>query len=72
MGDEDREKMFAAVDDLVGELLHYGRKEDEDLPRGRIEEMVGASDGALIDEIADRFRAQLCEALGYEVEDDHG
>ena len=28
------------VADLVGELMYYGRKEDEELPRGAIEEAL--------------------------------
>ncbi len=33
-------KIAAAVDDLVGKLLYYDRKEDEDLPQGEIERAV--------------------------------
>ncbi len=37
---ERREFIEAKVTDLVGELLYYGRKGDEDLPVGDIEEAL--------------------------------
>jgi len=37
---EDIKLIENAVEDLVSNLMYYDRKEDEDLPRGKIEEMV--------------------------------
>ncbi len=54
--------ILRTVDDLVGELLYYGRKEDEDLPRGEIEALIAL--GALtVDQIVERFREALEGAL---------
>lgn len=38
--DEYRDLVYGTVCDLVADLLYYDRKEDEDLPRGKIEELV--------------------------------
>jgi len=32
--------ILAAVDDLVTDFLYYSRKEDEDMPRGFIEDAI--------------------------------
>ena len=37
MKEETVKKVQAAVEDLVSELLHYGRKEDEELSRAALE-----------------------------------
>lgn len=66
---ETREHILTTVDDLVGEFLYYGRKEDEDLPRGEIEKAVEA-DVAFADVICARFRAGLLDALGLEESDE--
>ena len=39
-----RQRIQAAVSDMVGDFLYYDRKEDEDLPRGSIEEAVAAGE----------------------------
>ena len=53
-----REVIFGTVEDLVGELLYYGRKEDEDLPRGAIEEAIEKKE-ITVDEI----KALFCSSL---------
>jgi hypothetical protein len=59
---ERRALVFATIDDLVGNFLYYGRKEDEDLPRGVIEKMF--EDGEITtQEIVQRFGNELCAAL---------
>ena len=68
-----RAKMIEdTVADLVASFLYYDRKEDEDLPRGEIEEALLANE-ITIDEIIEMFgnelRAKLSE-LGVEEEDD--
>ncbi len=67
MATATRERILDTVDDLVGEFLYYGRKEDEDLPRGAIEAAVEA-DPTLIDAICARFRTGLAASLGLEEE----
>ena len=53
-----RETILGVVCDLVGALMYYDRKEDEDLPRGAIEEAVEAGEISY-DEIVDAFRNEL-------------
>lgn len=55
-----RDLIFATVSDLVGEFLWDGRKEDEELPRGAIEDAVAAGE-VTVDEIVEAFRAGLTE-----------
>lgn len=57
-----RELILATVGDLVGDLLYYSRREDEDLPRGEIEAAVEAGE-VTVDEMIDRFREKLEEHL---------
>lgn len=65
MSDDDKRSIYyvlGTVDDLVGDFLYYGRKEDEDLPRGEIERLIGK--GSLtVDEIVERFRSALVSEL---------
>lgn len=49
-----KELILMTVEDLIGELLYYGRKEDEDLPRGAIEEALKNGE-ITVDEIAEQF-----------------
>ena len=51
-----------AIDDLVRNLLHYDRKDDEDLPIGSIEKMIRARP-ELANEILARFRLELTKGL---------
>lgn len=46
------------IDDTIADLLYYDRKEDEDLPTGKIEEMI-VSGEITVDEIVARFKEQL-------------
>lgn len=50
--------ILAAVSDLVADLLYYDRKEDEDLPRGAINEAVAAGE-ITWDEIIAEFAKNL-------------
>ncbi|MEE9214845.1 MAG: hypothetical protein V3U54_08645 [Thermodesulfobacteriota bacterium] len=48
------------IDDLVGNFLYYGRKEDVELPQGEIEKQL--KNGKLtVDAIVGRFKQQLIE-----------
>jgi len=58
-----RQTILAAVDDLVGELLYYGRKEDQDLPRGEIEAAIRAGE-LTVEDIVEAFATPLRRSLG--------
>lgn len=57
-----RKLIFRAVDDLVSDFVYYSRKEDEDLPRGAIEEAIQAGE-ITRKEIARRFKKSLYGVL---------
>ena len=57
-----KEDLLGLVEDSVSELIHYGRKGDEDVPRGSFESSVG-SWLITIDELVEHFRKHLTEAL---------
>jgi hypothetical protein len=57
-----RDHAINATKDLAAELLYYGRKEDNELPRGAIENML--ANGELTTyQIVDAFRDALIEGL---------
>ena len=57
-----KENILATVADLVGSFLYYDRKEDEELPRGAIQEAI--KNGAITtDEILAKFKEELMEGL---------
>ena len=58
-----RNIILDTLDDLVGSFLYYDRKEDEELPKGAIENAI-ANKEISIDEIAEFFKARLIEDLG--------
>lgn len=63
MGDKTKKEIaLCETDNLVGELLYYGRREDEDLERGEIETMIATGD-LTVEEILARFESALREAL---------
>ncbi|MCG7904610.1 MAG: hypothetical protein JAY60_19570 [Candidatus Thiodiazotropha weberae] len=51
------------VTDLVADFLYYDRKEDEDLPRGAIEQAV-ANKTITSEDIMEMFREELTKGLG--------
>ncbi len=53
-----RELIFDTIDDAVGRLIYYGRREDEDLPLGAIERAV-ASGEVTVDEMVEQFATRL-------------
>jgi len=55
-----RQKILDTVEDLASQFLYYDRKEDDDLPQGRIEQAIRDEDITL-DEIVQHFREQLAE-----------
>ncbi len=57
-----RQLILNTVADLVGEFLYYGRKEDENLPRGAIEEAVEKGE-ITATEIVEAFREGVFKTL---------
>lgn len=57
-----KEILADTVADLVGQLLYYDRKEDEELPRGAIEAMI---DKGVVtrEEIVELFKVELFKGL---------
>lgn len=62
MSDSRRKMIIDTVSDLVSELMFYGRKEDEDLPSGSIEEAIAAGEISVAEIIA-AFGDAMKEAL---------
>ena len=62
MDESLKQLILGTLEDMVADFLYYDRKEDEDLPRGAIEEAV-AQGQITIDEIVNQFRQNLEEAL---------
>lgn len=59
MSDKTRRELIRdTLDDLVSNFLYYDRKEDEDLPRGAIDEAVVTGEVSL-DELVGWFRELL-------------
>lgn len=57
-----KELVLNTVVDLVSNFLYYDRKEDEDLPRGVIDDLV--KNGIVtVDEIVTLFKQKLIEGL---------
>ncbi len=50
--------ILLTLQDLVSNFLYYDRKEDEELPRGEIEDAIEAGEISL-DEIVAKFREEL-------------
>lgn len=57
-----REKIINVFTDSIIDMLYYDRKEDEDLPRGGIEEAIRAGE-ITVDEIIKIWSAELIEGL---------
>ena len=53
-----KQHILGTVEDMVRDFLYYGRKEDEDLPRGAIEEAVKAGEVS-VDEMVAEFKQEL-------------
>lgn len=53
-----RQKILNVADDLMSDFLYYDRKEDEDLPRGAIEEAIRNGE-ITCDEIVEVFAAAI-------------
>ena len=56
--EEYKALILDSVSDLVSDFLYYDRKEDEELPVDKIEELI--KDGVItVDEIIDKFTKEL-------------
>lgn len=56
-----RQHIINTVSDMVGSLLYYDRKEDEDLPRGEIEAAIKTGE-VQIEEILEIIEKELRQA----------
>lgn len=54
--------IISTVEDAVSDLLYYDRKEDEELPRGEIEEALKANE-LTIEDIVIAFESALINGL---------
>jgi hypothetical protein len=63
VSDPRKTTILMTVADLVIDLLDEGRGDDEELPRGEIEEAIEAGE-VTVDEIVAEFRRALVEQLG--------
>jgi len=57
-----KETIQNVIADMVSDFLYYDRKEDEDLPRGSIEEAIEAGEITLR-EIVETFTNELSRGL---------
>jgi len=53
-----KESILATTHDLVSNFIYYDRKDDEELPRGAIEQAI-KDDATLLDDIVNTFRTEL-------------
>ncbi len=58
-----RERIINILTDSISTMLYYDRKEDEDLPRGGIEEAIKAGE-ITVDEMIKIWSAELIDGLG--------
>ena len=61
---EMKELILNNVSDLISDFLYYDRKEDEELPRGAIEEAV-KNNQITVEEISAHFTDKLKKGLDY-------
>jgi hypothetical protein len=57
-----KELILTTIDDAVSDLLYYGRKEDEELPRDAIDEAVRNGE-ITVDEMVAKFKQALDDGL---------
>lgn len=60
-----RDTILGYMEDMVSNLLYYDRKEDEDLPRGAIEEAIKAGE-VTSDEMIKTFGDTLKKGLAFD------
>jgi hypothetical protein len=58
----NKEMVTNAIKDLVSNFIYYDRKEDEDLPLGAIEAMLGKN-MFTIQDMVDLFHEELTKAI---------
>lgn len=59
------DRIRGTVSDLVSDFLYYDRKEDEDLPRGAIQDAIAANE-LTADNLVGWFREELTKGLARE------
>lgn len=62
VGEERKQAILDHIEDLISNFMYYDRKEDDELPRGSIEEAIKA-DEITVDEIVAQFKKQLERSL---------
>ena len=62
MSTQRADRIRATITDMVSDLLYYNRKEDEDLPRGAIEDAISSGEVSL-DEMVELFRRELIKGI---------
>ncbi len=63
--DSRRQNILNTAEDFVVNFLYYDRKDDEELPRGQIEEAIECQE-ITVDEIIEHIRKKLQEELADE------
>lgn len=58
----DKSYVLGVIGDTISNFLYYDRKEDDNLPVGKIDEMVAAGE-LTIDDMVNAFRSELVEGL---------
>lgn len=58
-----KENILSYFQDLISDFLYYDRKEDEEMPRGYIEDAV-KSGAITVDDMVEKFRKELTRGLG--------
>ncbi len=58
-----RDTIIMTVEDLVSDLMHYDRDNDEELPEGAIEEAIAAGE-ITVEEIIVVFESGLRDVIG--------
>lgn len=62
MDPDIKKYILGTITDMVSNFLYYDRKEDENLPRGAVEEAVNS--GLIsVQEIIDKFTSELAAGL---------
>ncbi len=62
MNKSTKEHVMGVIDDLISDFLYYDRKEDEDLPRGVIEESIKNGEFT-VDDLVQKFKTALEEGI---------
>jgi hypothetical protein len=65
-----KQKINNVISDMVADFLYYDRKEDEDLPVGKIEQAI-INEEIKIQDIVDTFKIYLTESVENYIEEEN-